>query len=184
MSSDSSIWSSDIEDILSAVCQNSILLGKEHKKRYFKLQNQLRFFKIPTIILSSVNAVFSVSLSTFISQDRVSLLCSFISLITTIITSVELYLQVEKQMSIELDSSKSYQILAVEIQKILSLNRVNRTIDSGAFLDKCVAEYQKLFDASCIIEMQIKDNLLNVYKDPLSFRPSHDPLDIENNGEN
>jgi hypothetical protein len=87
-------------------------------------------------------------------------------------------------MSIELDSSKSYQILAVEIQKILSLNRINRSIDSVAFLDKCVAEYQKLFDASCIIEMQIKDNLMNVYKDPLSFRPSHDPLDIEQNGEN
>jgi len=185
MSSESSgSWTSDIEYILHAISKNSSLLSKEHKKRYFKLQKLLRYFKLPVIVFSSINAVFSVSLSTFITQDRVSLLCSFISLITTIITSIELYLQIEKQMSLELDSSKSYQILVVEIQKVLILNRENRTIDSGPFLDKCIADYQKLYDSSCIIEKQIKDNLMNIYNpEPINFKISNDELDVEINGE-
>jgi hypothetical protein len=127
--------------------------------------------------------VFSVSLSAFITQDRVSLLCSFISLITTIITSIELYLQIEKHMVTELDASKSYQILNVEIIKVLSLNRENRNIDSSAFLDKCIGEYQKLYEASCLLENNIKDELINIYDGNHEWRPSDDELDIQRNGD-
>ncbi len=180
----SSIWSSDIEKLLHAISENSVVLSREHKLKYFSLQRLLRFFKIPCILLSSVNAVFSVSLNAFISQDRVSLLCSFISLITTIITSTEMYLQIEKNMTVELDASKNYQMLSVEIIKILNLSRENRNLDSQAFLDKCVSEYQKLYDASCMLEKHIKDSLLTIYKsDPLEFQPSKDDLDLERNGD-
>jgi len=182
-SDSSSVWGNDVESILIAISKNSVILCREHKNRYFALQRLLRFFKIPCILLSSVNAVFSVSLSTFMTQDRVSMLCSFISLITTIITSTELYLSIEKQLTIELESSKSYHLLSVEISKILSLNRENRSIDSIAFLDKSVSTYEKLYESSCMIEKNVKDNLLNIYTDPLSFQPSVDILDRENNGE-
>ena len=183
-SSESSIWSSDIETILTAISKNCVILSRQHKLKYFHLQRLLRFFKLPCILLSSVNAVFSVSLSAFNTQDRVSLLCSFISLITTIITSIELYLQIEKFMVVELEASKSYQILYVEIIKVLSLNRENRNVDSQAFLDKCISEYQKLFDASCILENNIKDELIKIHDDePLEWRPSRDDLDVERNSE-
>ena len=172
-------WGDDVETLLLNISKNSVVLSKEHKKRFFYLQRLLRYFKIPSILLSSVNAVFSVSLSTFITQDRVSLLCSFISLITTIITSTEMYLGIEKSMIIELDSSKQYHLLSVEIVKVLSLSRCNRNIDSISFLDKCVSEYSKLFEASCLIERSLKDSLLSITKDPLDFQPSSDELDIE-----
>jgi hypothetical protein len=181
-SSDSSLWSSDVEKILNAIAKNCVILSRQHKLKYFYLQRLLRFFKLPCILLSSVNAVFSVSLSAFITQDRVSLLCSLISLITTIITSIELYLQIEKHMMIELEASKNYQMLYVEIIKVLTLDRNNRNIDSQAFLDKSISEYQKLYDASCILENNIKDELSRIYHDPLSFKPSYDELDIEKNG--
>ena len=172
-------WGDDVETLLLNISKNSVVLSKEHKKRFFYLQRLLRYFKIPSILLSSVNAVFSVSLSTFITQDRVSLLCSFISLITTIITSTEMYLGIEKSMIIELDSSKQYHLLSVEIIKVLSLSRCNRNIDSISFLDKCVSEYSKLFEASCLIEKSLKDSLLSITKDPLDFQPSSDELDLE-----
>jgi len=172
-------WGDDVETLLLNISKNSVVLSKEHKKRFFYLQRLLRYFKIPSILLSSVNAVFSVSLSTFITQDRVSLLCSFISLITTIITSTEMYLGIEKSMIIELDSSKQYHLLSVEIVKVLSLSRCNRNIDSISFLDKCVSEYSKLFEASCLIEKSLKDSLLSITKDPLDFQPSSDELDLE-----
>jgi len=179
--SENSIWSNDIEDILHAISKNSIILSREHKLKYFNLQRLLRWFKIPCILLSSVNAVFSVSLSTFITQDRVSLLCSFISLITTIITSTEMYLQIEKNMTVELSASKSYQMLSVEIIKLLSLSRENRNIDSQAFLDKSISEYQKLYDASCMLEKNIKDKLHDIYKGT-SIKESSDELDVVYNG--
>jgi hypothetical protein len=87
-------------------------------------------------------------------------------------------------MVVELEASKSYQMLYVEIIKVLSLNRENRNVDSQAFLDKCISEYQKLFDASCILENNIKDELIKIHDDePLEWRPSRDDLDVERNGE-
>ena len=90
-----------------------------------------------------------------------------------------MYLGIEKSMIIELDSSKQYHLLSVEIVKVLSLSRCNRNIDSISFLDKCVSEYSKLFEASCLIERSLKDSLLSITKDPLDFQPSSDELDIE-----
>jgi len=180
--SDTSIWSSDVENILNCIAKNSIILSKQHKIKYIQLQRLLRYFKLPAIILSSINSVFSVSLSTFITQDRVSLLCAFISLVTTIITSTELYLSIEKNMSIELVSSKSYQILSIEILKVLNLNRENRNIDSQSFLDKCISEYQKLYENSCILEKSIKDKLLDIYNKDTSIKESSDELDVVYNG--
>ena len=62
------------------------------------------------------------------------------------------------------------------------MNRENRSIDSIAFLDKSVSTYEKLFESSCMIEKNVKDNLLNIYTDPLLFQPSLDVLDVERSG--
>jgi hypothetical protein len=41
-----------------------------------------------------------------------------------------------------------------------------------------------LADASCILENNIKDELIKIHDDePLEWRPSRDDLDIEKNGE-
>ena len=93
-----------------------------------------------------------------------------------------MYLSIEKNMTNELDSSKSYQILSVEILKILNLDRINRNMDSQTFLDKCVSEYQKLYESSCIIERSFKDSLHNIYgPEALDWKPLNDELDMENN---
>lgn len=182
MSSDSAEWSSDVERILEGIQANSFILSNEHKERFLSLQKRLRYFKIPCILLSSVNAVFSVSFSAFISQDRTSMLCSFVSLLTTIITSTEMYLSIEKSMISELDVSRSYYLLSVDISKILKLDRHNRTIEANTFLDSCVSSYKNLFSSSVVLNTRIKDKLVEVDPEPFGWKPSSDELDIERSG--
>jgi len=184
MSNSSDLWSSDVEDILKAIQSNSVILSNEHKKRFLQLQKYLRFFKLPCILLSSVNAVFSVSLSNFIDQSHTSMICSLISLITTVITSTEMFLNIEKGMIRELEVSREYYLLSVDISKTLRLDRTNRTIEAGPFLDSCISIYKNLFESSALIERKIKDSLVAIDPADMPFfvKPSSDDLDVEKSG--
>ena len=183
MSNSSDIWSKDVEELLLSIQQNSILLSHEHKKRFLHLQKLLRYFKLPCILLSSVNAVFSVSLSNFIDQSHTSMICSLISLVTTVITSTEMFLNIEKTMIRELEVSRSYYLLSVDISKILKLDRSNRTIEAGTFLDSTIGTYKNLFENSAVIERKLNDKLVGIDEDIFLFvKPSSDEMDVERNG--
>lgn len=162
MSESTEAHSDDIEGILDKLRRNSIQLNYSHKKQYEKLKNKLIYYRVPTIILSSINSVFSVGLSAYMPQQDVSVINCLISLICGIIVSVELYLQLEKSMAIEYDVSKSYYLLGIEIQKFLLTDRPNRSIDCAPFLDKSYNQYTKLFESSRLLEKSIHDNLCDL----------------------
>lgn len=65
-------WSSDIESILQDLLHNCDSLQTFHKQKYLINKKRLSYFRIPTILLSSINSVFSVGLSSFISQVQSS----------------------------------------------------------------------------------------------------------------
>jgi len=98
-------------------------------------------------------------------QQQVSVINCLISLICGIIVSVELYLQIEKAMSIEYDVSKSYYLLSIEIQRFLLTDRGNRTIDCQPFLDKSYNQYTKLFENSRLLKKSIHDTLTDLHDD-------------------
>jgi hypothetical protein len=154
--------SDDIENILDKIRRNSIQLNYAHKQKYEKLKNKLVYFRIPTIVLSSINSVFSVGLVAYMPQQQVSVINCLISLVCGIIVSVELYLQIEKAMSVEYDVSKSYYLLSIEIQRFLLTNRANRTIDCQPFLDKSYNQYTKLFENSRLLKKSIHDTLTDL----------------------
>ena len=164
MSEDSN-HSSDIETILDKIRRNSIQLSWSHKQTYEKLKLKLYYFKLPTIVLSAINSVFSVGLSAYMKQQDVSVINCLISLVCGIIVSVELYLQLEKSLSIEYDVSKSYYLLSIEIQRFLLTKRENRTIDCQPFLDKSYNQYTKLFENSRLLKKSIHDNLTDLQTD-------------------
>lgn len=157
--SDSTDWTADIEMLLDKIRQNCVILCEQHKKQYFHLQSWLKYFRLPCIVLSSINAVASIGLPAYIAQKHVSLINCLISLATTIITSTELYLQIEKSMSIELEASKEYYMLAVDIGKMLELQRDHRDIGATTFLDSCMSSYKKLFEYSGTLQKKLKDKL-------------------------
>ena len=155
--------SDDIEGILDRIRRNSIQLNYAHKQKYEKLKNKLVYFRLPTICLSAINSVFSVGLNSYMPQQQVSVINCLISLICGIIVSVELYLQIEKAMSVEYDVSKSYYLLSIEIQRFLLTNRDNRTIDCQPFLDKSYNQYTKLFENSRLLKKSIHDTLTDLH---------------------
>jgi hypothetical protein len=157
--SNDSVWTVDIEKLLENIRFNCVILSKAHKERYFYLKSWLKYFKIPSIILSAINSVIAIGLNTYLEQTVVSLINCLISLVIGILNSIELYIGVEKELAIELSVSKDYYLLSVSIYKILNLDRDNRNIDGSAFLDQCLSTYSKLFESSCVLQRRLLDKL-------------------------
>ena len=153
-------WSEDIEDILNSILENCSLISEHHKKEYNELQNTLKYFKIPVITISAVNSVFSFALLAWLSQTTVTSVNCFLSLTCSIISSIELYLNISKRSDIELISYKKYYLLSVKITAVLKLNTENRTPSPKLFLSDIMNEYNTLFNESNVNGLGILDKLL------------------------
>ena len=161
ISSTSNSWSSDIELILSNVLFNSNLLLIEHKNLYFYNKELFKYFKIPLIILASLNSVFSVGLNNFLNQSIVSVLTCLISLICACISSIELFLQLHQSTETSLIAYQGYELLSRKISSTLKLDRKNREAHGLPFLSATLNEYNKLFESSLVLKINITDKLIN-----------------------
>ena len=141
-------WSNDQEDILRRISYNCGLMSDHHRTEYYTITAQLKWFRIPVIILSSLNAVFSVGLNSYLEQNVVSTLTCLLSLIVSCIGSVELYLALQKKSDNELISYRSFYTLALRINTTLDLNVENRNHEGDPFLAEIIAEYRALFESS------------------------------------
>ena len=137
--------SEDIEIVLNKIRKNSVELSQAHKNKYEKLKSKLIYFRLPTIILSAVNSVFSVGLSSYMPQSQVSVINCLISLICGIIVSIELYLSIEKSMQNEYDMSKSYYLLKKSIRD--ALTPINREKDSISQITPTSSKSSQLFNS-------------------------------------
>ena len=86
-------WDGTIEKVLDDIRVNSLYLSNKHKARYFSLSNSIKWYRLPVIILSGANSIVSVGLQEYITQSILSLTVSLISLLCSIIGSIELYLK-------------------------------------------------------------------------------------------
>ena len=141
-------WSGDKEEILRRISYNSGLMSNHHRTEYYILVGQLKWFRIPIIIISSINSVFSVGLNAYITQEIVSVVTCLLSLIVSCIGSVELYLGLQKKSDNELISYRSFYTLALRINTTLELEVENRNQEGDPFLAEIIAEYRALFESS------------------------------------
>lgn len=151
-------WTDDIEKILIKLRDNSILRSKYHKKSYMQLYSLLKLFRIPIIIFSSLLSVFSMS--TFELQKYI---CCTMSLFISIISSIEMFLQIQKRMEIDLYNAKTFSALSENINKILNLQKENRNIDGLKYLDDVMNNYNSLVDLSIIDDTNLHDKIFNEY---------------------
>jgi hypothetical protein len=178
-------WSDDIEQLLDNIRMNSVIMNEKHQQRYFYLKGQLRYFRVPVIVLSGFNSVISVGLQPFTNQQSISLITCLISLFCGIIGSIELYLAIQSQMENELITSKEYYYLSTHIFKILTLRRENRNIQGLHFLDESYKSYIELIEKSNIIYNKIQDKLtpldgvLLLKNTEKSNTPPRTPLNIK-----
>jgi hypothetical protein len=153
-------WTQDIENILQNVLENCSLISEHHKQEYKNLQETLKYFKVPVIVISAVNSVFSFALLAWLSQKTTTSINCFLSLICSIISSIELYLNISKRSDIELISYKNYYLLSIKINAVLKLNKENRLQDPKIFMAEILNEYNSLFNESNVNGLGNLDKLL------------------------
>lgn len=158
-STSSPSWPNDVDIILERIRCNSIILSDYHKLNYFYLHSRLKYFRIPVIIISAFASVFNIGLQPFMDQGWISIICCLMSLVTGLIGSIELFLQIQKRMESDLTYSRDYYLLAIDIYKVLSLDPKNRNGDGGTFLDDKFNIYRKMVENSNILDKKIIDQL-------------------------
>jgi hypothetical protein len=180
-------WSKDYEDILENIRHNSIIMSNYHKKRFYHYKGLLKYFRIPLIVISALNSVFSVGLQPFLEQGTISVICCLLSLFSAIISSLELFLAISSQMESELNNSKLFYLLGVDIYKTLSLSAEHRPLSGKDYLDRQYSEYCKLIENSNLIDKKIMDKLAVVKGDittPLSTPRRQESLMISTADDN
>jgi len=170
-------WTTDIEGILENMRLNCITLSGSHKEKYYHYKGHLKYFKLPLIILSSLNSIASVGLTGYMEQASISMLTCMLSLFSAIIASIELYLGVQKNMESELLASRSFQLLAYDIFKTLNLATEHRQINGKIYLDDKYNEYIKLVEqANLIRNKKLIDSLAPL---PITYKVPSTPSSMD-----
>lgn len=155
-------WTEDIEKICYDLLHNVKQMQQTHKKRYILLRQSLMYFRLPIIVISSANSVFSVGLTLFLDQQTTSVVNCLLSLICGIVSAVELFLGIQKGMDLELLSFHTLKLLAVRIAHQLKLDRCNRDMTGIIFLNSVMAEYNQIIESSSVNAVEIDDKLFEL----------------------
>lgn len=147
-------WTEKIDDILEILLSLSDYLSKFHIIKYQVYKSRLNYFRIPIIVLSAINGFTAIGLQEYVAQSSISIINSFLSLLCGIITSIELFLNIQKRMENYLTSHKEFNLLSLEIYKTINLEREQRNGNGKAFLDETFAEFKKLIQSSNAIDAE------------------------------
>ena len=152
-------WTTDIEQILDQVRENSVWLSQHHKKKYFYYKRVATYFKLPTILVSAVASVASVGLTNYVAQEHISAITCLMSLFVGILNSFELYLRIQDNLEIELTTSKAYYALSIDLHKLLNLSQINREGDPKQVLNEYYKRYEDLVQESNLLSASYPDKL-------------------------
>ena len=160
-------FTEDIENLLECIRQNSIMLSHEHQKSYNYLRNMLKIYRIPIIVLCSLNSIIALC-DEYFPQKTITICNIVFSFSCSIIGALELFMQVTDRMVAEKNLSKDFQILASDIYTCMSLHPQNRIYDGKTFMEEKYKTYVKLIESS---EISIRSN----FKDKLCVLPEKKP---------
>lgn len=153
-------WTNEVEEICEKLRINCVNLSEYHRKRYYHFKSYGKYFRLPLILLASINSTASVGLQPLVSQEIISGMTCLIGMVMGIISAIELYMGIQTSMELELKQSKDFYSLAIDIYKTLSLQRVNRGEDGKDYLNKKYGTYVKLCEASQLLRRKMKVDLL------------------------
>ena len=146
-------WTPKIDAMLFILRENCNYMSKYHNFKYQKYKERLKWFRIPIIVLSAINAFTALGLQAYVPQRNISTVNSILSLLCGILTSVELFLNIQKKMENDLVSHKDYYVLGMDIFKMVSLDLSKRNANGREFLEEKMAVYKKLIQSSNIIDV-------------------------------
>jgi hypothetical protein len=154
-------WNDNIESVLKKISINCCQEAEICKKNYVLLIEKQKYFSIPVILISGLNSIFAVGLSSYLNQPTVSILNCLLSFFVSAIQSVSLYLNINKFIDLNMTSYKNFYLLAMKINNILSLKRHQRTeSNANIFLNECLSSYESYFNTMNITNDKIDDRLI------------------------
>ena len=170
--------------LLKQIHLNSIYYSIYHNKRFWIYKNVLFIaFRLPLIILSAFNSFFAIGMQNKLPQSTISMANALISLGCGILTSIELFLNLNKKMELELTTYKNYYTLSIDIYQIVKINNFHT----------CDANKMKILDEKFIEiynrykELVSSSNAINIkqigFKDLLEIESDisiHDKIINEN----
>jgi hypothetical protein len=154
-------WSQEIENILQKIRINSVVLSDRHRTNYLEYKKLSKYFDVPIIVVSTISASFSVGSQSFLSQDLVSAVTCSISMFITILSGIKLYLNLDNLIQNEIEMSKQFNLLSLDIFKVLNLTKEERTEEAMDFLNKKYNEYTRLIEASNLLRTKLPVDLLS-----------------------
>jgi len=149
-------WNENLVNILQRIRVNSISLNKKHISRFIYYNSLGRLFDIPIIVFSVFSASFT-SLDVINSYYN-TIITTSISMVITILSSIKLYLNLSNNINDEIQLSKAYYILSINIYKQLTLKQG----DPKLFLEESFSEYSKLMEQSSVLYKNINKDLLQI----------------------
>jgi hypothetical protein len=156
-------WDDSVVTLLNDVKNNSTYLNEYHRKSFFHYKGLSTYFRIPVIVLSSFSASFSVGSQPYLEQGIISLVGCFIGFMITIISSIELYLNIDQAKTLELAMAKDFYALSIDINKMLTLNANDRGEDGISYLNKKYNQYQDYVRRSNLLSKKFrKDKLVQI----------------------
>ena len=166
---DDNTWTEEVEEICEKIRINCVNLAEYHRNQYYYFKSYGKYFRIPIIILASVNSTASVGLQTFVAQKWISALSCLIGMAIGIMGSIELYLSIQTSMDLEFKQSKDFYTLAIELYKTLHLSREERSENGKEFLNKKFAVYTKLVEASNLLNQKLSVDVLTSIPKKLDY---------------
>ena len=154
------IWTQEVEDILEKLRVNCVNLCEYHRRRYFHFKSYGKYFRIPIIVLASINSTASVGLQPLLDQTIVSGITCIIGMIMGIMGSIELYMGIQASMDLELKQSKEFYALAIDIYKTLAVGKGDRGEPGIAYLNKKYNQYAKICEQSNLLKRELKIDML------------------------
>ena len=153
-------WTTEIEEILEKVRINSVSLSNRHRETYYEYKILTRYFDLPIIITSTLSASFSVGATAYMTQEVVSSVTCSISMFITILSGIKLYLNLDDTIKSEYELSKNFNLLGLDIFKMLHLKKEQREIDGIDYLNMTYNKYTHLIEQSNLLRKRLKHDEL------------------------
>ena len=170
-------WDENIIEFLQLLRSKSVSLSQKHTLSFFYYKTCENYFQLPIIILSVFSSFISVGVSAFLSQPIISITTASISMGIAILSSIKLYLNLTINTAIELDLSKDFHVLAMDISKILFIPYHLRKINQIDFIDDIYGRYITLLQQSSLIKadeerQQLNNQMIKISpKSPVLLQP-------------
>ena len=153
-------WMTEVEKLCEKLRINCVNLSEYHRRRYYHFKSYGKYFRLPMIILASINATASVGLQPVLEQPYISGITCLIGMMMGILGAIELYLGIQSSMELELKQSKDFYSLAIDVYKTLQLKADDRGEDGKDYLNKKYGMYVKLCEASNLLKRKLTMDLL------------------------